>query len=273
MVIKDCFWDNFSNQSNLVGAHRGFRAIRPENTISAFVQSLEKADFIELDVSFTKDGIAIIIHDDTLERTSDVKNHKEFKPPYNVQDYTYNEIKKLDFSSWFISTDPFDTIKNKIVNIEEVQKIEVQKILTLKEVLIMLKKNNFPINIEIKDMKNTNFDKLVSEIVVDIIKEIKMEKLVLLSSFNHTYMKELAKLAPNITRAALVEDKHPDNIVEYLKSLNVQGYHCSLEIIDKKIFQLLDKNGFFINVYTVNKQEDKKTVFDLGAKAIFTDFL
>jgi len=267
------FWSNFSRKTKLIAAHRGHRAIRAENTLSAFEASLEKADFIELDVGFTKDAVAIIIHDDTLERTSNASELKEFKKPYSVVDYTYDEIKQLDFSSWFASNDPFGTIKSGAVTMRELKALSIQRVSTLKEVLLFLKKHNFPVNVEIKDMSQTAFDKLATKIVADIVKEVEVENLVLFSSFNHNYIKELSLLAPNTTRAALKHKSHPEDIVQYLKSLHVDGYHCELGIANKDIIKELDKNNLFTNVYTVNSKSDKKRVFDMGARAIFTDFL
>ena len=62
------FWDNFGDKKNLVAAHRGARSLKPENTMSAFKEALDKSDYIELDVGFSKDGVAIIIHDCVVER-------------------------------------------------------------------------------------------------------------------------------------------------------------------------------------------------------------
>ena len=245
----------------------------PENTMVAFEHSLNKADYIELDVSFSKDGVAVIIHDDTLIRTSDVKNHSEFEAPYNVVDYTYKELLKLDFSSWFTKDDPFDSIKNNLISKEYLAKLPIQRIVTLEEILEFVKKNNFPVNIEIKDMKKTPFDKVAVKKIVEIVEKRQVENLVLFSSFNHNYMKQLSKLAPNITRAALQEKKHPKNIIQYLKKLNVQGYHCDRELINENIVKQLNENGFFVNAYTVNDPKEKDKLFSFGLKAIFTDFL
>lgn len=268
------FFDNFNGKKNIIAAHRGARSLRAENTMSAFKEAIKKkSDFIELDVGFSKDGVAVIIHDDTLERTSNVKKFCEFKNPYRVVDYTYKDLLKLDFSSWFIKDDPFGTIKKGIVSKNILQAIPVQKISTLREVLIFFKEQNFPVNVEIKDMGGTEFDKTAVEKIIEIIKNTGMDRLVLLSSFNHQYMREAYKSAPAISRAALQETGHHENLVEYLKELNVQGYNPDFKIADKDTIAELNQAGFFVNIFTVNNKKDKKESFERGAKSIFTDFL
>ena len=266
------FWNNFKNKRNLIAAHRGCRALRAESTMSAFEASLNNADFIELDVGFTKDGVAIVIHDDTLHRTSNVQKFEEFKKPYNVINYTYKQIKKLDFSTWFITQDPFNTIKNNKSLQNDLELLGIQRISTLKEILIFLKKHNFPVNIEIKDMSGTPFDKNACQIVVNIIKKLQIEKLVLLSSFNHSYIKKLSILAPNITRAALQENFHPENIIEYLNDLKVKTYNFDIDILDETIIKKLIKNNFIVNVFTSNDKKETTKLFNMGIKAVFTDY-
>jgi len=75
-------------------AHRGGAAYAPENTMAAFMNGFElKADFIELDVAMTKDGVLIVIHDDTVDRTTNGTG--------KVVDLTYDYIRTLDAGSWF----------------------------------------------------------------------------------------------------------------------------------------------------------------------------
>jgi glycerophosphoryl diester phosphodiesterase len=270
-IVLSNFLDNFKKKK-LISAHRGSRSKRAENTMSAFELSLNRADFFEFDVCLTKDKIAVVIHDDTLNRTSDIEDIKKCKELYKVTDFTYDEIKKLDFSSWFIRKDPFKTIKNNIIKKKELEKLPIQRISTLKEVLEFVKKNNFPANVELKDMKDTQFDKIMVKEVVKIIKETKVEKLVLLSSFNHSYMNELNTLAPNLTKAVLQKDKNLKDIIKYLQKLKVDAYHCHLDIVDANIIKLLNDNNFFVNVYTVNDTKEQKKLFNMGVKGIFSDY-
>jgi len=75
-------------------AHRGGAAYAPENTMAAFMNAfLLKADYFELDVAMTKDGVLVVIHDDTVDRTTDGTG--------KVAELTYDYIRTLDAGSWF----------------------------------------------------------------------------------------------------------------------------------------------------------------------------
>ena len=267
------FWENFDKNKKLIVAHRGARSIRPENTMSAFKEAMKNSDFIELDVAFTKDGVPVIIHDNTLERTSNVKEFKEFKKPYKVKDYTYKQLRKLDFGSWFMRDDPFGTIKNGDVKLEDLKALKTQKILTLDRVLKLLKKHNFPVNIEIKDMSRTPYDKTAVKTIIDLIEKHVMVNLVLLSSFNHKYLRQAFKINPRIDTAALEEKTDSRDLVKRLKRLRVRSYNPALDITNRDLIENLSDAGIFVNIFTVNDKDDKQRLFDEGAKSVFTDRL
>lgn len=75
-------------------AHRGASAYAPENTMSSFQKALDiGANGIELDLQKTKDNKIVIFHDDIIDKKSDGIG--------KISDYTYNELLKYDFGSWF----------------------------------------------------------------------------------------------------------------------------------------------------------------------------
>jgi glycerophosphoryl diester phosphodiesterase len=77
----------------MVIAHRGFSGRYPENTLKAFEEALKlPIDAVELDVRRTKDGVLVVIHDETVDRTTNGKG--------KVRDLTWSEIQKLDAGSW-----------------------------------------------------------------------------------------------------------------------------------------------------------------------------
>jgi len=266
------FWDRFDSR-HLVAAHRGFRAIRAENTMVAFQAAIGKCDFIELDVGFSRDGIPIIIHDDTLERTSNVTEMTGFTAPYNVIDYSYEKLLTLDFSSWFIEKDPFATIAAGTVEKRYLESLPIERLLTLEEILIYCKEHKVSVNVEIKDMRGSRFDTTAVSKVLSIIQILQMEDSVLLSSFNHQYISQVKELLPQISISALQEHAHPENLVNYLRALDVRCYHSDIKIITPELVAELSKAGIMVNVYTVNSAEEKARMFAYGVRSIFTDFL
>ncbi len=94
-------------------AHRGASAYAPEHTPAAYRLALEqKVDFVEPDLAVTKDGVLVCLHDDTLERTTNIAQVFPDRPSANVpgrgpakrwlaNDFTVEEIRKLDAGSWF----------------------------------------------------------------------------------------------------------------------------------------------------------------------------
>ena len=266
------FWDTLDH-GRLIAAHRGFRAVRAENTMAAFEASIHRCDFVELDVGLSRDGIPIIIHDDSLERTSDAAELADFTPPYTTIDYSYAKLLQLDFSSWFVQKDPFGTIASGMVSRSILQNLPVQRILTLAEALSFFKYHQMPVNIEIKDMRGTDFDGVVTQKVLSAVREAGMETEVLLSSFNHAYVVEAKAMAPEISRAALEEHTHPEDVVAYLKELGADCYHCEHKIITEELVKELRGAGITVNAYTVNTPKEQERMFSWGVKSVFTDFL
>ena len=247
------FFDNFKKK-NLIAAHRGYSNKYPENTKIAFQKSLHKADLLEFDVQFTKDNIAIVFHDETLQRTSNIEVLDEFsnKKPYYVSDFLYEELLKLDIGSWFGQGD-------------------IQRILTLDEVLQFAIENGVCLNIEIKDMVNMQSNNIAQ--IAQTVKKYNYEKRVLISSFNHIYLKQIKYISSFLCTAALIYKIHPKNLIDYLKDLEVSAYHMDCDSVSKKLVESLKKENIFVGVYTVNQKARQKEFFDMGVKVIFSDCL
>ncbi|MEU9374700.1 glycerophosphodiester phosphodiesterase family protein [Streptomyces sp. NPDC048255] len=86
----------------VVYAHRGASAYAPENTLDAIDLAMRLGfDWVENDVQRTRDGELVVIHDDTLSRTTDVEQVFPGRSPWRVKDFTAAEIARLDAGSWF----------------------------------------------------------------------------------------------------------------------------------------------------------------------------
>ncbi|MBU1657545.1 glycerophosphodiester phosphodiesterase [bacterium] len=258
----------------LIFAHRGARSVRPENTLSALEESVGRCDLIEVDVQLSRDAKAVIMHDETLHRTTNVAAMETFKSrfPYKVCDFTLKELQTLDYGSWFYISDPFHQIAQGKVNLK-VLKEQKEPLLTLHDALVFVKKNKLFINIEIKDMHQNFSDQKVVSTVLQEVQKLEVQNLVLLSSFRHAYLPLCKKILPNIATAALVENTHPHAIVKYLKKLKADGYHLNDALVDAHTIKKLKKAGFFVNVYTVNNPLRQKELFNMGVNGVFSDFV
>ncbi|MDX1296280.1 MAG: glycerophosphodiester phosphodiesterase family protein, partial [Sulfurimonadaceae bacterium] len=114
-------------------------------------------------------------------------------------------------------------------------------------------------------------DETVVRSIVGMIEDMGCADRVLLSSFYHPYMTLAKRAAPKIPASALQELIHPDNLLEYLGQLGVDGYHMDDSIADLETVSLLKSEGFFVGVYTVNDKARREELFSWGVDAVFTD--
>lgn len=156
-------------------AHRGSREKAPENTMAAFEKALEDgADAIELDVQLSKDGEYVVIHDSTLDRTTNGKG--------KVSDYTLAELKELDAGSWFGP------------------EFAGEKIPTLRESLTWAKGK---INIDV-EVKKTQATEQSSSGLMSVIEETGMKNQVAITSFDRDFVEETEASYPEIQTGVLV---------------------------------------------------------------------
>lgn len=241
----------FKNNENILIAHRGNSFEYPENTKIAF-ENATYAKFIELDILFTKNFEFVVFHDDTLNRTTNYKEvFQEIKSDY-LRDYTYEELSKLDVSSWFKKD------------------IEIQKIMKLEEVIILAKKLNIYLNIEIKEMKDIQAS-FVAKKLYELLKKNNFLSNCFISSFEHIYLKELKELDKTIVIAPLFYKKLPKDIEKYLETLKADFFHIDETLVNKALINSLKRKNIFTNVYTINSQSTAKKLFNMGIKGIFSD--
>ena len=230
-------------------AHRGFSGEAPENTMAAFRKAIEiGADMIELDVLLSRDGQVVVIHDATLDRTTNGTG--------NVAEHSLAELADLDGGTWFSPA-----YKN-------------QRIPTLKEVLD-LARGKILVNVEIKTEAVT--DELgggITEKVVELVRTHDMRDQVVVSSFDPRALEQMRRLDPGITTAALFnrdlhEGKSPREVMDEVGS---RGFNVSHERVDAAVTRICHEMGRPVAVYTVNEVEKMEELLELGVDALFTDF-
>ena len=224
-------------------AHRGLSASYPENTLIAF-QEAAKLDCwgVEFDVHLTKDNQLVVIHDESIKRTS---NGTGF-----VKDLTLAELKTYDFGSWFDS---------KFAN---------QQIPTLAEVLEIFKDTQHHINIEIKSdiFEYPGIEMLVA----NEIEAFQLKNRVIVSSFNHETIMRFQQMMPNVN-CALLFASLIINLEEYVRQFNCNAIHIPYYYGMRSIIQRVIKQGMTVRAYTVNNDKIAQQMQQLGVDAIFSD--
>ena len=256
----------------LVIAHRGFRSIAPENTLLAAQKGFDAgADMWELDVAASSDGVLVVLHDNTLSRTTDAKTRFPSRSPWTVYDFTLAELKSLDAGSWYAQTDPFMQIAVGRVKTSELASFKDIKIPTLREALELTKRLGWRVNIEIKDATGFACDAWIVERTAELIKELDMVPSVLISSFNHDYLKRMKKAIPEIAVAALI-DKPLSDPIQILRDIGAVALNPNEKYLDGATVKALRSAGFGVLPWTVNDASRMKTLLNWGATGLITDF-
>lgn len=253
-------------------AHRGARSLAPENTLAAARRALEiGADLWELDVAMTSDGEPFVVHDDTLDRTSNAAEVFPDRKPWSNYLFTLEEIKRLDFGSWFVAKDPFKQIAAGNVSETEQESFRGEKAPTLREALAFTRDRAWRVNVEIKDLTGTPGDALVVEKVVALVQELGLVDSVLISSFNLAYIEQVKRADPRIATAALVAKAVPDPAA-LLRGLNAEAYNPKVGEIRPADISALRDQGFDVYVWTVNDEKVMRDLIAARVSGIFTDF-
>ena len=253
-------------------AHRGARSLAPENTLAAARQALAVgADMWELDVSVTADGELILMHDDSLVRTTDVRQRFPDRAPWTVTTLTLAEIKQLEAGSFFVETDPFGTIAAGIIDAPTQATLRREPVPTLAEALVYTRAHHWRVNVEIKKTPPPLESFPVVEKIIKLIEHLNMPELVLLSSFEHHYLQTAKALNPHIATAALIKRPTADPLT-LLQQLQCQAYHPHYKLVNATQIKALRQAGFEVNVWTVNRPEDMAYFTQAGVSGLITDF-
>lgn len=226
-------------------AHRGDLANAPENTLPSFQQAIQKgADGVELDVKITSDRHVIVIHDSSVDRTSDGKG--------KISSFTLEAIRKLDAGSWFH------------------EKFKGVQIPLLEEVFETVGKDRL-INIELTNY-STPRDGLVDK-VCELIKRHGNQKQIIFSSFFASNLKRGAYLLPEIPRGLLAM---PGIAGIWGRSFGFmfgeyQALHPYISDVSREQVQRVHRLKRRMHVWTANLPEDVTRLKEWGVDGIFTD--
>jgi glycerophosphoryl diester phosphodiesterase len=225
-------------------AHRGSAGTHPENTMIAFYEAERVgADGIELDVQLTKDGQIVVIHDETIDRTTDGTGW--------VKDFTYRELQQ--FNAVYKFAEQYD----------------VCRIPLLEEVLAWISPTPLLLNIELKN--GLIAYETLEQKVIDMIRHYQLEDRIILSSFNHNSMAFCRRLAPNIETALLYMESLYDPW-KYVRVMRADGLHPYHQTVAEPFIRQARHYRIAIRPFTINKESLMKKMFQYEVDAIFTDY-
>ena len=253
-------------------AHRGARSLAPENTMPAIRKAWEiGADAVEIDVGITRDGQLIILHDETLQRTTDVLRRFPDRAADACSTFTLEEIRSLDAGSWFIDADPFGQIAAGKISQAELLQFKGAFVPTLAEVLAYVKEKSWQVNIEIKQAMQRLEHLPITDAVLRCIAHLEVPpRRLSISSFDHTYIRDIREKRPDIEIHALIGPA--DGSGQDWGNYEFPIYNACADCTDEDQIRAAHRHGCQVNLYTVNEPSRMRRFAEAGIRGIFTDF-
>ncbi|MCT7949833.1 glycerophosphodiester phosphodiesterase [Ancylothrix sp. C2] len=237
-----------STQPEII-AHRGFSAIAPENTLAGFRKAIEAgADSIECDLQLSADRVAVVFHDESLERTTGAAG--------KLKERSLEELKRLDAGEW------------------KGAEFAGQQIPTLKEVLAQLQEIKKFIYLEVK--RYCDWQEKDIENLLKMIAGSGLEEKCIITSFNEEFVEQVGRCSEQIKLGYIVA-KESDYQIQLAKAsrrektVMVSEYHLLLE--NPGLIQASQDLGVEIVAWTVDSLEDMQKLEALGVRRIVTNSL
>jgi len=228
-------------------AHRGASQFAPENTLVALRQaSAMGATWVEFDVCLTLDKVPVVIHDITLDRTTDGAGL--------VFDRTYAELQQLDAGSWFAA----DFAGTKIPSLDQWLSCAVDL--------------GMGINLEIKG-DVTAIDELVSQVLISLERHWPSRlPSPIISSASIVCLQSLRRQAPySDLNLGLISDEWLPDWQKVLTELSCRSWHLNYKLLSDERVDAILTEGYRVLAYTVNSAKVAHKLFDMGVAAVFSD--
>jgi len=240
----------------LVIAHRGYSLVAPENTLPAFERALAAgADLVELDYHHSKDGHLVVIHDGTLDRTTDAVARWGGQD-LRVADRTLEELRSLTAGGWFSPPYPGTTIP------------------TLGEALSTIQRGS----VTLIERKGGD-----AAACIALLRERGLVNQVVVQSFNWDYLRDFRRLDPRQALGALgppgsrggrkltdPEKALSESWLDEVQALGVQWVVWSRQM-DAAAVRAAHARGLKVWVYTINDHDTAASLLAAGADGIITD--
>lgn len=222
-----------------ITAHRGSSRTAPENTMAAIVAAADElADYAEIDVQLTADGVVVLGHDANLKRVAGVNRA--------IGALTCEELRQLDVGGWFSP------------------EYEGEPIPTLEEAMEFAK-GKLKLNIEIK---NVGKDSALPEKVVELIRTYGMEEQCVVTSTSLNYLMQVRELMPELRTGYIISAAYGD----FYSSDAVDFISIRSSFINERLVDRVHAQGKTIHAWTVNSKSEMERLRLLGVDNLITDY-
>jgi glycerophosphoryl diester phosphodiesterase len=243
----------------LVIGHRGASAVAPENTLVSFEKALDDgADGLEFDVRLSKDGVPVVIHDSTLQRTA-----LRGEP---VEELTARELGRIDVGSWFNRSYPAKTR-------DEFKGITIP---TLLETMATVGRRSKVLYVEMKCDRAAEYSKLAAAVVA-AVRDSRLENIVVAKCFVHDAILAVKRLAPEIRTAALFERsiRRPvisaRRILSLAKLCHADEISLHYSLVRRSVVDAALDREFEVVVWTVDSPRWLTRAEEWGIRSIITN--
>ncbi|RFB35919.1 glycerophosphodiester phosphodiesterase [Brevibacillus sp. VP] len=210
-------------------AHRGWSGRAPENTMAAIKLGLAEPGIqaIEVDVQLSKDGIPVLIHDFTLDRTTNGSGL--------VKDHTFEQLREWSAGSWFA------------------EEFSNEQIPALEELFQAASQHTCRLNVELKTAGNLY--PLLAEKVVELVEAYELATQVCLTSFDHEIIKRVKELQSSIKTGLIITGK-PVLLREQLAKTGATILSMAYPYLTKDFVQMMLEEGFEIFAWTIDDENE-----------------
>ncbi|HDN80156.1 MAG: glycerophosphodiester phosphodiesterase [Chloroflexi bacterium] len=227
----------------LILGHRGARGYAPENTMPSFQKALEMGvDLVELDVRLTRDKQVVVLHDESLKRTTGVAGL--------VGDFTWEEISHLDAGSWFGP----EFAGTHIPLLEEV---------------FRWAKGRVRLVVEIKHEQPDS--ELLVDKTVELVKRYGLQEEVEIISFDHHLVKRVKELEPGISTGILYVAVLVDPVAA-ARAAGADAIHPKYTFLNEETVREAHNAGLAVSTWVVNEPEPALKLASWGVDCIGTDY-
>ena len=246
--------NEMETKAPIVIAHRGFSSEYPENTVTSFEAAVSAGfNYIELDIHLTADSVIVVMHDETVNRTTNGEG--------NIRDLYLEEIKSLDAGSWFDSNSPSEqvpTLKEILVKFENRVHIFVE-----------IKSEEEDLLIELRSLLETmgwipdsNYDKSQEALPVPGISII---------SFMQDQLLLSAKVFPELAHGLLTIETS-EELIAWCTSKGMVGIFPYVAYVDRSFVSSAHNSGLYVGAWGFENPEQLSSSLALGLDGVTVDW-